>query len=77
MKHITIAKLKAYLNYEDVRWRLQQRIRLLSRPLHSKQLLNKEFTIISNNCWGGVVYEYYNVKKRRLQSDCSLCRRIM
>lgn len=64
MKHITIEKLKAYSNYEDVRWRLQKRIRLASRPLHSRQLLNKEFTIISNNCWGGVVYEYYNVEKQ-------------
>lgn len=64
MRKITISKLRAYFNYEDMRWRLQKKIRHISKPLHSRQLLNKEFTIISNNCWGGVAYEYYNVEKQ-------------
>lgn len=30
----------------------------------SRQLINKEFTIISNNCWSGTVYEAYNLQKQ-------------
>lgn len=29
----------------------------------TKQLVNKQFTIISNNCWGGMIYESYNLPK--------------
>ena len=29
-----------------------------------KQLKNTEFTIISNNCWGGMVYESFNLPKQ-------------
>lgn len=28
-----------------------------------KRLNNTDFTIISNNCWGGKVYEYFNLPK--------------
>ncbi len=28
-----------------------------------KKLNNIDFSIISNNCWGGVVYEYFGLKK--------------
>lgn len=31
---------------------------------HSKKLKTKEFTVISNNCWGGVLYEYYGLQKQ-------------
>lgn len=64
MKRITTARLRAYLNPEDVRWRLQKRIRKLLKKRHNKQLTNKRFTIISNNCWGGVAYDYYDVIKQ-------------
>lgn len=30
----------------------------------NKRLHNKRFTIISNNCWGGTVYETYNLQKQ-------------
>lgn len=29
-----------------------------------KQLKNTDFTIISNNCWGGMIYESYNLPKQ-------------
>lgn len=32
-------------------------------PLRRKELNNLDFTIISNNCWGGRVYEYYGLQK--------------
>lgn len=28
-----------------------------------RKLRSTDFTIISNNCWGGIVYEYYNIRK--------------
>lgn len=64
MRQITLSKLKAYFNQEDVRRRTQNRIRRLLRRYHRKQLINTSFTIISNNCWGGIVYEYYDVIKQ-------------
>ena len=30
---------------------------------NQKKLNNLDFTIISNNCWGGVCYEYFNLPK--------------
>ena len=64
MRRITISKIRVYFSYEDVRWRIQKKIRLHLKKIHNKQLNNKEFTIISNNCWGGVAYEYYNIQKQ-------------
>lgn len=36
---------------------------LLSK-MRRKRLKTTKFTIISNNCWGGRVYEYFNLKKQ-------------
>lgn len=36
----------------------------LTRNKRNKMLENKEFTIISNNCWGGSIYEAYDLKKQ-------------
>ncbi|CBK79363.1 Exopolysaccharide biosynthesis protein [Coprococcus catus GD/7] len=33
-------------------------------PIRQKRLTNTDFSIISNNCWGGVCYEYFNLKKK-------------
>lgn len=33
-------------------------------PFRRKKLNNLDFTIISNNCWGGVCYEYYGLQKQ-------------
>ena len=30
-------------------------------PLRRKKLTHKDFTIISNNCWGGYVYRYFGL----------------
>lgn len=29
-----------------------------------KKLSNTDFTIISNNCWGGITYEWYGIEKK-------------
>ena len=33
----------------------------LTSPYRNKKLNNRDFTIISNNCWAGDVYRYYNL----------------
>ena len=30
----------------------------------NKKIKDKEFTIISNNCWGGMIYESYGLQKQ-------------
>ena len=32
-------------------------------PIRKNRLVNTDFSIISNNCWGGIVYEWYGLKK--------------
>ena len=35
----------------------------LTASIRRKKLNNTDFTIISNNCWGGCVYEYFGLRK--------------
>ena len=35
-----------------------------------KRLTNTDFSIISNNCWGGVVYEWFNLEKKSPTVGC-------
>lgn len=37
---------------------------ILFHAFYRKQLKKTNFTIISNNCWGGVVYEHFGLKKQ-------------
>ena len=50
--------------YEGLRLKILKYDRKWFGNIHQKGLKNKEFTIISNNCWGGEVYEYYNLQKQ-------------
>lgn len=47
--------------------RIVNNINIKLNPLfgffRKRKLNNIDFTIISNNCWGGVCYEYFNLKK--------------
>lgn len=47
--------------------RVINKITGLTNPLLGKyrqsRLSNKDFTIISNNCWAGICYEYYGLQK--------------
>lgn len=51
--------------YEGLRLKVQKKIRTNHFLVEKrKKLLNEEnFTIISNNCWGGMIYESYNIPK--------------
>lgn len=50
---------------EALRLNIRNRIviPLIRKKLHN-ELKDKNFTIISNNCWGGTVYESYNLQKQ-------------
>ena len=50
--------------YEGLRLKVLKYDRRLFGNVHQKTLKNRQFTIISNNCWGGEVYEYYNLQKQ-------------
>lgn len=50
--------------YEGLRLKVLETDRKLFGARRTKQLNKKEFTIISNNCWGGEVYEYYGLQKQ-------------
>lgn len=51
--------------YEGLRLKIQKKIRtnqfLVNR--RKKSLVDDSFTIISNNCWGGMIYESYGLSK--------------
>ena len=43
--------------------RMELKLRPVLIPVRRSQLKSTDFSIISNNCWGGVTYEYYGLKK--------------
>lgn len=51
------------VTYEGLRLKLQGYQRNLFSNFRRAQLRNTNFTIISNNCWGGMIYESYNLPK--------------
>ena len=51
------------MTYEGLRLKLLKYYRIAFAKARRKELKNTEFTIISNNCWGGMVYESYDLPK--------------
>lgn len=51
------------MTYEGFRLKTLKFVRVKFAEHRKKQLLGTDFTIISNNCWGGMVYESYNLIK--------------
>lgn len=49
--------------YEGLRLKIQKVLRKLLAKRERKNLHHTDFTIISNNCWGGMVYESYDLPK--------------
>lgn len=59
-----LACLLGKFNRETIRLKLRNRLWLpLTRSIRIKKLSVDCFTIISNNCWGGTVYESYGMRK--------------
>ena len=52
------------ITFEGLRLKILKYNRKFFGNKHQKAIKNKKFTIISNNCWGGEVYEYYNLPKQ-------------
>lgn len=50
--------------YEGLRLKVLKIKRIVFADYRRKKLENTDFTIISNNCWGGMIYESYNLPKR-------------
>ena len=51
------------MTYEGLRLKVGKYWRKGFANARQKELLGKDFTIISNNCWGGMIYESYNLPK--------------
>lgn len=49
--------------YEKIIHKIKQKLVPLFAPYNRKKLNNTDFTIISNNCWGGICYEYFGLPK--------------
>lgn len=52
------------MTYEGVRLKILKYWRNGLAKQRKKQLSTTEFTIISNNCWGGMIYESYDIVKQ-------------
>ncbi len=61
--------------YEGLRLKILKYWRVGLANHRKKQLKSTDFTIISNNCWGGMIYESYNLQKNHLQWVRSLWQR--
>ena len=52
------------MTYEGLRLKLRGYRRKIFANCRKKKITNTSFTIISNNCWGGMIYESYNLPKQ-------------
>lgn len=50
------------MNYETIRLKLRKYYIKLTCKKRRKKIKYDDFTIISNNCWGGTVYQSYGLK---------------
>lgn len=51
------------MTYEGLRLKVNKYLRKIPANTRKKKLKYDDFTIISNNCWGGMIYESYNLPK--------------
>lgn len=52
------------MTWEGIKIRLRNGYIRATGATRQKKLKNKTFTVISNNCWGGLVYESYGLPKQ-------------
>ena len=48
---------------EGLRLKVLKQVRIRLAKLRAKKIKHTDFTIISNNCWGGMIYESYGLQK--------------
>lgn len=51
------------MTYEGLRLKVQEIFRKKFSNFRKKKIAGTDFTIISNNCWGGMIYESYGLPK--------------
>lgn len=52
------------ISYETIRLKIRNKVYIpMTCKFRKRKLVHEDFTIISNNCWGGTVYESYGIKK--------------
>ena len=49
------------MTFESIRLEIQKYQRKFLAGQRRKMLKNTQFTILSNNCWGGMIYESYGL----------------
>ena len=59
-----------YTIIERIIHRINKEVEPYFAPLRRKKLNNTDFTIISNNCWGGLCYEYFGLPKQSPTVGC-------
>ena len=47
--------------FKKIKDRIKKKYIKITSPLRRKKLKKDDFTIISNNCWGGFVYRYFGL----------------
>ncbi|MGM9900019.1 MAG: DUF1919 domain-containing protein [Bacilli bacterium] len=52
------------MTFEGFRLKFRSLYIRLTKKMRNKKIKDKNFTIISNNCWGGMIYESYNLQKQ-------------
>lgn len=52
------------MTYEGLRLKVSKIIRIKLSKQRARKLNRRSFTIISNNCWGGMIYESYGLIKQ-------------
>lgn len=49
---------------ERIIHKMKEILNRILRVYHQRKLTNTDFTIIANNCWGGICYEYFGLEKK-------------
>lgn len=58
------------MTLEGLVLKLKNKYVTLTASCRRKKIKSDDFTIISNNCWGGIVYESYGIKKMSPTVGC-------
>lgn len=58
-----IKNIKTKINWA-VHVNLREKLNPFLAPRRARKLINPNFTILSNNCWGGAVYRYFGLPYR-------------
>lgn len=50
------------MTYEGIRLKFRKNYISITKKIRFQKIKTKNFTIISNNCWGGLIYQSYGLK---------------